>query len=83
MQSPLVQYRALRVSGQPATQPEDVRVIYTLVTHTEVPATIVDNLTARELIAWLAWRGLLPAGASYEAAVVANLRVTPRRVPVE
>lgn len=83
MQKGSVAYRSLAVNGRAAVVPGSVSVRYALVTCTEVPSRIVENLTSRELIAWLASRGLLPAGAAFEEAVFLNLRVRPRRVPVE
>lgn len=77
-----VAYRALRVSDRATAKADSKRVTYTLVTQTEVPAAIVENLTARELLAWLASRQLLPFGAAFEDAVVKSLRVSPVRIPV-
>lgn len=77
-----VLYRSLRVGPAVATKAKRSRVSYTLVTITDIPSVIAENLTARELIAWLASRGFLPSGSACELAVLQRLRVHSVRVPV-
>jgi len=75
-----VNYRALRRTGN-LRKPSVVAVRFTLVAVVEAPASIVNSLTDRELLVYLAYRGFIPKALANDPST-AKLLSKYRRVPV-